>query len=613
MDDEVDEALIVDERYQELSAIKAIYDELAIDPLDPFHATLEIPISPVSPLPISFKPMSDGAPPILPPTPPESANSDADTTHDPKVSTQPDTVDVHYLEHLPPLNLDIRLPEGYPTHHPPSFRLSTQYHWLPRGTLHKLEIKGKDQWEIIGRDQIVYDYIDDLRTAGDEVFGFSGSGTPFSLPQALKIALLDFDIKAKRAIFEKGTFECGVCLEPKKGNLCYKLQQCGHVFCMECLRDYYNNCIQGGEIDNVKCLAPDCGKQVETEIPEKKRHRNHPLSPSELLQISLQPDVVQRYVKLRRKKKLESDPSTIYCPRQWCQGPARAKKHPQHVDDDFSDSESIEQDPQEPPSKKDEEFDPLCICEDCGYAFCCVCKNGWHGQFGKCIPFERRAELTEEEKASEEYMKLHTSPCPTCNAPSQKTHGCNHMICFRCNTHFCYLCSAWLDPGNPYQHFNDPKCPCYMRLWELEGGDGGEAIDLGFAGGQEDIPAELIDSDDGDDFVAASESDPDSEDDEPPRPPPPAPNPPQGPNANNPPNQDRGQPVGHPRVLERNFFRPPRRADRGIDNAENGQLRRHGIQRFLQLAINDEEDEWDSDEIEDEFEWEEGRDENGHL
>jgi E3 ubiquitin-protein ligase RNF14 len=47
------------------------------------------------------------------------------------------------------------------------------------------------------------------------------------------------------------------------------------------------------------------------------------------------------------------------------------------------------------------------------------------------------------------------------------------MSCFQCKTHFCYLCSAWLDSNNPYEHFNKEGQPCYQRLWELEEGDDG--------------------------------------------------------------------------------------------------------------------------------------------
>jgi E3 ubiquitin-protein ligase RNF14 len=42
---------------------------------------------------------------------------------------------------------------------------------------------------------------------------------------------------------------------------------------------------------------------------------------------------------------------------------------------------------------------------------------------------------------------------------------------------------------NPYKHFNDLKSTCYMRLWELEGGDGAEA-GQGYAGGRAEWDAD---------------------------------------------------------------------------------------------------------------------------
>lgn len=46
------------------------------------------------------------------------------------------------------------------------------------------------------------------------------------------------------------------------------------------------------------------------------------------------------------------------------------------------------------------------------------------------------------------------------------------MTCAQCNTHFCYLCGAWLDPGRPYQHFNDPNNKgCFQRLMDGAEGD----------------------------------------------------------------------------------------------------------------------------------------------
>ncbi|XPS81793.1 RBR-type E3 ubiquitin transferase [Ascochyta lentis] len=45
------------------------------------------------------------------------------------------------------------------------------------------------------------------------------------------------------------------------------------------------------------------------------------------------------------------------------------------------------------------------------------------------------------------------------------------MTCVQCRTHFCYLCSAFLDPCLPYSHFNQQGSWCYQRLWEGQNGE----------------------------------------------------------------------------------------------------------------------------------------------
>lgn len=248
----------------------------------------------------------------------------------------------------------------------------------------------------------------------------------------------------------------------------------------------------------------------------------------------------------------------------------------------------------------------LAVCEDCGYAFCCVCKKGWHGELVRCFP-RREAELSAEEKATEEYLRMYTSACPTCNAPCQKQMGCNHMKCFKCDTHFCYLCSSWLLEDNPYQHFNNIKSPCYNRLWDLEGGDGINPVG---AEALHQIPPELLDFDDEseDDDNPVLEFD-DSDDDFHRRhhPPPPAPFPPRAPGV--PGNGARGRhagldAAGRAAAAERQAQARAMAEIRG--RADAVQRPPHpgpnrGLQRFLALVQNDQEDEWDSDELDDDF------------
>lgn len=578
----------------------------------------------------------------------------------------PDALEVHELSHLPPLQLRTRLPSTYPNEQPPE--LSLGCFWVPEGTLIRLEGEGNILWEELGRSQVLFAYIDHLREAAGEAFGLSSSKSKaITISPELRIGLLDYDLKAKQAIFEKATYECGVCLgthnsarlvplrdsfglrrsnllhsgrklilitEPKKGSICHRMTLCGHVFCVECLQDFYNTCILEGDVGSVKCIAPKCGQDEKlpatlSEVSSKRRKRDRTLGPSELLQIPLAQETVQRYVMLKRKNALESDRTTVYCPRQWCQGPARSKKtEALDRDEDLeSDDEQQQEQPKEPQDKangSDGQTQPterLAVCTQCTYAFCKVCKAGWHGDFFICDP-KRRAKMTAEEEASEEYIKLHTSHCPTCNATSQKTHGCNHMICFKCSSHFCYLCSSWLDQNNPYEHFNNPKKACFQRLWELEAGDGDD-VGRGFAGGyesdgggdgfdgQDDNPLAILDDVDSDD-EAFEDGPPVAQAPPPPRnhphrqhivvllPPPPrvqaaiarraAAAPAQV-------NDGEGHPPAELRIAQPGPFRAP------APRLPGGAARRppvEGLQRFLELVQNDEEDEWDSDELGDE-------------
>lgn len=590
-----------DERTVELSTLAAIFPELTLDPSNPFSASIEVPINPARPLAVTFAPNVEVAVQAGLPTPPSSNGTKEDEVRTERPGQE--AAKIRWISHLPPLILKVTLPKGYPAEKAPIIHLESQSSWLSELKLEGLRAAGCVLWEDIGRDQVVFTYIDHLQQAAEDGFGLNlGTNFTIELPSDLEIPLSDFDLKAKRAKFEQETFECGVCLEPRKGSVCHRLLLCSHVFCVACLQDFYNSCITEGDVTNVKCLAPNCGKEDTTASADptrprkRKRKVDRTLDPSELLRIPLEQETVQRYVKLKRKNLLESDRTTVYCPRQWCQGAARSKNHLKLGDpkvEEESDSEDeVDQSRAYDPNSSQDKLPPpterLAICEDCSFAFCKVCKASWHGEFAVCFP-RRQHELTTEEKASEEYLRKHSTACPTCNARCQKTMGCNHMICFKCNSHFCYLCSASLAEDNPYKHFNTMWTPCYLRLWELEEGDG---IGVDRAAVRVALAAEVeVEFDDEEvapiedvievlPAVGAA--------------PPQAPAPPvilqaqaQAPQL---PAAPRGirvnarvqQGLARPRPPEQN---PGRGAPV------------QGLQRFLQLVENDEEDGWDSDEL----------------
>ncbi|KAJ3953482.1 hypothetical protein N0V92_010045 [Colletotrichum tropicale] len=486
-----------DLRDDELSSLHAIFPELEPDDQNPYSFSIELPVHPAKPVTVTFP-----------------AASNADVPAAAQIPGVEPRVESHELFHLPSVVVRISLPQGYPSEKPPSVSISTSPPWLSKEATRKLEDDGPRLWEEMGRDMVAFTYIDHVQQAADDVFGMVDGNGALEIDPLHKIAVLDYDIEATRAAFAKETFDCGVCLDPKKGSVCHKMLDCGHIFCTQCLQEFYDNAITEGDLATVRCLAPNCAKErAETQGASgrtKKRKVKTAISPSELLQMGLSQDTVTRYVTLKYKNELESDKNTIYCPRSWCNGAARSKKHrkPDGLEDvESSDEETDEEgqgtDGKQKTKKTFDVGDLLAICEDCGFAFCSRCFQSWHGEFFRCTPKRDKEEMTAEEQASIDYINLHTTPCPTCGVPAQKTHGCNHMICFRCASHFCYLCSAWLDPRNPYAHFNEQPngkfTSCYMRLWELEGGDGDD-VDVGFAGGRQQQqqavvpqPVEVID------------------------------------------------------------------------------------------------------------------------
>ena len=189
-----------DERTIELSALAAIYPELVIQSDDGANddvkrASLSIQVDPLVALSIYTPKLADGAGSI--------ANGASHEGH------RDGCQERYRPSHLPPLNVDIAVPQDYPAQKPPAVHLSTQESWLAKEKLQELEDSVRTLWEDVGRDQVLYAYIDHLREAAEMAFGL---GPVLLVSPELKLALLDFDLKTKRAKFERITFDCGVCL-----------------------------------------------------------------------------------------------------------------------------------------------------------------------------------------------------------------------------------------------------------------------------------------------------------------------------------------------------------------------------------------------------------------
>lgn len=193
---------VEDQRDVELSTLCAIFPEIQqLHDHDPYTFTLDVPVNPVNPVTVLFPAATEGQGQHVNQTAPQGQEP-ADTA----------AIDSHDLAHLPAVHLVFSLPPSYPTHQPPSIAISTTPSWIPLETVKRLEDDCTRMWEELGRDLVVFAYVDHIQQSAEDVFGLiSNSGGLQILPEH-KITVLDYDIKAEQEAFEKETFDCGVCL-----------------------------------------------------------------------------------------------------------------------------------------------------------------------------------------------------------------------------------------------------------------------------------------------------------------------------------------------------------------------------------------------------------------
>ncbi|KAK0152937.1 E3 ubiquitin-protein ligase RNF14 [Merluccius polli] len=414
---------------------------------------------------------------------------------------------------LPPLVLNFELPVDYPTASSPIFTLSSK--WLTRTQMSALcrrldELWGENQgcvvlftWvqflkeealDFLGvtsplvvvrvgskaaavdrskseaaavtRPENLPDNEEDMkkRTQGQEksdtqyssISSLSSAAVPASQPpdpRAVLVAdpradllpqLLDFDEAQRQRVFDGRVFSCGICFLEKLGAACLCFKECRHVYCRDCMREYFQIQIRDGNVRCLNCPEPKCSSLA---------------TPLQVKQL-VDEELFARYDRLLLQSSLDLMADVVYCPRQSCGSAVML----------------------EPDAT-------MGICPACQYAFCTLCKLGYHGlshckvtsdelrglrddylgasaeekkfmeqRFGK-----RVIQRAVEESFSREWLSDNCKRCPRCSTNIQKVDGCNKMTCSSCRQYFCWLCLGQLSKVNPYSHFNSPSLPCYNQ------------------------------------------------------------------------------------------------------------------------------------------------------
>lgn len=189
------------------------------------------------------------------------------------------------------------------------------------------------------------------------------------------------------------------------------ITKCGHSFCRNCCASHIVEQISTNKVLTIKCPYDGC---------------NHEMTEEQVINL-LDQETSEKYTRLKKIALLNQNPNLRWCVRPGCDKYIIGK-----------------------PGKH------KLVCE-CKMKICFSCGNEYH-RFKSC---EAVINGVYQKYAKEK----HVQACPQCKSRIEKTGGCNHMTCSRCNYQWCWLCGVVYEPEH-YTPSNPNHC---IKLAEIPG------------------------------------------------------------------------------------------------------------------------------------------------
>ena len=198
---------------------------------------------------------------------------------------------------------------------------------------------------------------------------------------------------------------CEICSEDFVSNDENTVKNCKHSFCNDCWYDFLSVKIKENKLTSIffKCLKYECQEKIFDKFV--------------LNLLWSDDDLIKKYKKYKLKLEILNNPNKKLCPFPNC--------------DSYLELEDIK--------NKDDQ------CKN-NHNYCFLCLNKPHGKL-KC-----NSNLDNDmiEFAKNHFIKK----CPQCQIIKEKSSGCNHITCSKCNYQWCWLCNKKHEIG----HYNQGKC-----------------------------------------------------------------------------------------------------------------------------------------------------------
>lgn len=208
--------------------------------------------------------------------------------------------------------------------------------------------------------------------------------------------------KQRAEQIEQAVATCDICLDEKRTEEFSQLS-CGHSYCTNCLTQLTDIAIRERNTSQLKCSHQHCAQKL-SEQDVRKLVNNDPAK-------------MEAYSNVTLQECLAQEASIKNCPTPNCSYAFANENNNWEI---FT-------------------------CPQCKQQYCSLCLAN-HTQENTCEEArEAKEKISAEERETEEWKRVNTSPCPACHKIIHRYAGCPAMSC-TCGHQFCWNCLG------PYGH-----------------------------------------------------------------------------------------------------------------------------------------------------------------
>ncbi|BBH02836.1 NDR1/HIN1-like 8 [Prunus dulcis] len=410
-------------------------------------------------------------------------------------------------QHLPPIMLTCLLPKSYPSHLPPYFTISVQ--WVHSSKISHLCSELDSIWREQPGLEVIYQWVEWLQNSSLSYLGFDKEIIlgPYGVRDAgdrRAVTGITTMIDCMR-IFTK------ICMSAASVLVSLQVEfvrlPCQHFFCWKCMKTYSDMHVKEGTVSKLQCPDAKCGGMIppgllKRLLDDEEFERWESLILSKTLEAMS--DVV--YCPRCETPCIEDEDQHAQCSKCFfsfctlckerrhvgiqCMTPEmklhilqerqnfgqlndnQRRKEREEINEILSVREILRDAKQCPSCKMAISRTEGCnkmVCKNCGQYFCYRCDKAIEGydhfRDGACELFPQEAIQNWEAQMNPrqvlgqiqaELFAAHGQLCPNCGQFNAKIGNNNHMFCWACQNHYCYLCKKIVRRSS--QHYGRKGC-----------------------------------------------------------------------------------------------------------------------------------------------------------